>query len=352
MNCKILANALKSCVLSLFLCAFLGVNLNAKEQNHNTNQGTKNPTQSSTKAQNEPKKINIGEIITEVRLLENALLIGTDKGRVLLYDLQNNTLSELLVLPKVENYAEKGVGAHIHSFDLLENTLFVVSEGNFGSSNLTLVRFKDNKIAANTEKLATITKDNPFKNTKKVFLLSKDRALVAMMSSELVLVGLPDFNVLKSFKFSHTSLKDIMLDEPKERALVATESGEVRIFGLGEWKVLENHWIHKDFVYQASLKNGVIASCGNDRQFAVFKNGELKSIPHAALVNVCALSPSAKLAAYAIWNNQSQTKILRTSDMKVQKTISNAHAPSQLIFLNDNELLSVSGDVIYIYGLK
>ena len=309
--------------------------------------------------------ISLNANITALKLDKNSLFIGTDAGEVLWYDLAQKKLNEhfFIKLPSVQNYYEKDISARIHSLDEYGNSFLLVSEGDFGTQNISICRNFKIKAKDNT---ACATIKSPFTNIKKAFFIDKDTALIALLSSEIKLVDLKGFanvnakkerklSVLKEYKFSHTSLNDIVLNDDK--VLAATESGELQVFDLKTWKLLANYdKINKDTLDQIDFKNGVVLSCGKERKIGIVRNNEQKFELMPFLTYSCALSPSGQIAAYSMLkadNRNSNTTLVRTGDFKEIKIYENSEFFAKfIVFTNENEFIAAGGNTILFRSVQ
>ena len=294
----------------------------------------------------------------------NALFIGTDAGEIVEYDLAQKKFNPhfAIKLNSVQNYYEKDLGARIHSFDELANRFLIVSEGDFGTQNISVCR--NFKIKADGD-TGCATIKSPFANIKKAFFIDKDTALLALLSSEIKLVSLKDFAfvgaqierklpLLKEFKFSYTSLNDAVLDTQRQNLLVASESGELQVFDTKAWKLLANYnKLHKDTLDQVDFKRGVIVSCGKEKKVGIVKAGEQRFLQAQSLVYACALSPNGDIAAFASnTNGKDNTELISTTNLKRVKLFDDDFFAKFIIFLNENELLIAGGKSILLRSVR
>lgn len=322
-------------------------------------------------------ELKLSANITALKASGNALYIGTDAGEILKYDLTLKKLSNdfSIKLPAVQNYYENNVAARIHSFDVFENDFLLVSEGDFGTQNLSL--------CANLKfaKGECFSVKSPFSNIKKVFYIDKNTALLVLLSSDIKLVKLNAQNgnlsisTIKEFKFSHTSLNDATLEKPnlliakteplvnkandfapeKQNLLVASESGQLQVFDLKAWKLLANYdKIHKDTLEQVDFKNGVIISCGKEKKLGLIKENEQKFLQKNSFVYSCALSPSGKIAAFSsnVLGKES-TEVVSTTDFKqITRFDEGDFFAKFIIFLNENDFLMANNNTILFRSIK
>lgn len=282
----------------------------------------------------------INSNVTALKLDNENLYIGTDGGEILLYHIKDKSLKELVSLPKINNYYAN-TPAKIYHIDSLNDTLLIISEGDFGTKNLN---FYDGSLR--TKKLEQ-------ESVKKIFFISKKLYLLALRGSTILLMD-DNLKILKEFKFSHSSLNDIALSEDKTKLVAGFESGEVKLFSLEKWEVLKTYKnLHKDNVYQVDLKKDVILSCGTDRRVGVVKKGEESFLQKDFLIYTCALSPSGKFAAYS--DNQSGiSEVFDTQSLKSVAVFDSEKLMSEMIVFIDDEnfILSGFGDSVELRSMN
>ncbi|MCR2060624.1 WD40 repeat domain-containing protein [Campylobacter helveticus] len=284
-------------------------------------------------------KIELNSNVTALKLEEKLLYVGTDEGKIFLFETkdlrgQNEDvfLKEPLVkLEKVQNYYEF-LGAKIYHIDVLKNKMLILSEGDYGGKNLSIY---EDKTLIKTKKLE-------FEGVSRAFFIDENTLLVGLIGSEIKLLNL-DFKELKSFKFSHSSLNDLALSEDKKRLVAGFESGEVELFDLEKWQILKNYnTLHKDNIYQVSYKNGVILSCGTDRRVGVINQEKQDFLQKDFLIYACALSPSGKIGAFSD-NDRGITELFEIATLKSIKKFENLDMMSEFIIFLDDENLLISG---------
>ena len=279
-------------------------------------------------------ELKLNSNVTALKFNEQDLYIGTDQGEILQYNIEDKSLKKLLSLPKIKNYYENSP-AKIYSVDIYNNSLLILSEGDFGAKNLSLYdkNLQIKKLQKNS--------------VKKAFFMDENTYLLVLFGSEIDLID-KNLNTLKKFKFSHSSLNNVVLSEDKDRLVAGFESGEVELFDLNNWKILKNYDnIHKDNIYQVDLKKDTILSCGTDRRIGVVKNGEQNFLQKSFLIYACALSPDGNLAVYSD-NEAGISTVFDTRNFKTVKTFDNENLMSEfIIFINDKDfIISGFGDSI------
>ncbi|EAJ6645758.1 WD40 repeat domain-containing protein [Campylobacter coli] len=283
-------------------------------------------------------ELKLNSNITALKLDQQELYIGTDKGEIYEYNLKDKSLKELLSLPKIKNYYE-GDFARIYNIDVYQNSLLILSEGDFGAKNLSLY---------NNNLQQTLQESS----VKEAFFIDENTYLLVLLGSKIELVD-KDLKRINEFKFSHSSLNDAALNEEKTKFIAGFESGEVELFDLKSWKILKNYdKMHKDNIYQVDFKNDILISCGTDRRIGLVKNEEQTFLQKDFLIYTCALSPSGKLAAYSD-NEEGFNEVFDTNTLKTVRIFKDENLMSEIIiFINERELIiSGFGDKIVFRSL-
>ncbi|ELL7800320.1 WD40 repeat domain-containing protein [Campylobacter coli] len=284
-------------------------------------------------------ELKLNSNITALKLDQQELYIGTDKGEIYEYNLKDKSLKELLSLPKIKNYYE-GDFARIYNIDVYQNSLLILSEGDFGAKNLSLYN--------NNLQIQTLQESS----VKEAFFIDENTYLLVLLGSKIELVD-KDLKRINEFKFSHSSLNDAALNEEKTKFIAGFESGEVELFDLKSWKILKNYdKMHKDNIYQVDFKNDTLISCGTDRRIGLVKNEEQTFLQKDFLIYTCALSPSGKLAAYSD-NEEGFNEVFDTNTLKTVRIFKDENLMSEIIiFINERELIiSGFGDKIVFRSL-
>ncbi|TKX33203.1 WD40 repeat domain-containing protein [Campylobacter aviculae] len=274
-------------------------------------------------------ELRINSNITTLKLDGQNLYIGTEKGEVLKYNIQDKSLKKLLSLPKIKDYYGDNF-ATIYSIDSRYDKLLILSEGDFGSKNLSFYNKK-----------FTIKKLQE-QSVKKIFFIDDNTFIFILLDSEIILVD-RNLKKLKEFQFSHSSLSDAVLNEDKTQLVAGFESGKVELFDLKKWKILKNYnKMHKDNIYQVDFKKNIILSCGTDRRLGIVKNDEQFFLQKDFLIYTCALSPSGKFAIYS----DNEAEISEIFNINNFNTIAKFHNMGVMgefiIFINENEFI-ISG---------
>ncbi|MBK1964691.1 WD40 repeat domain-containing protein [Campylobacter novaezeelandiae] len=269
--------------------------------------------------------------VSSLKKDKNFLYIGTDQGEIFSFNLKNNELKKLFILPKIKSYYDESF-SQIYDIDFLENSLLILSEGSFGEKDLFI--YKNNQLKKQEIRLNDI---------RKVFFIDKYTILIASISSEIYLFDIKNSILLKKFKFSQSALGNLQLNEDKTLLVLGFESGEIELFDLLKWKIIHQYkQIHKDNIYQVDFKKNIILSCSTDRRIGVIKNNKENFSQQNFLIYACSLSPDGKFILFSD-NNDNKTKVLDTDTLKQLTFFDNENLSVENIIFIDNKNFILSG---------
>ncbi|TXE89365.1 WD40 repeat domain-containing protein [Campylobacter volucris] len=284
-------------------------------------------------------ELKLNSNLNALKLIDGKLLIGLDNGEILNFSIKDKKIHTIAQLAKIKNFYEENVDARIYSIDFLNDSILILSEGNFGSKNINI--YKDNQLES-----FKLLNDG----VKKALFLDEDTILLALLASGIEILDLKTKKTIKTFTFSTSSLSDIVLNDDKNTLVAGFESGQVIVFDLKKFQIVKNYKnIHKDNIYQLDFKNNTIVSCGTDRKLGIIKNGEEKSLEKDFLIYTCALNLNASMAIFGD-NEKNTIELVDTNTLQTIKTFQNKDFLLEyLIFLNDYEFISAGYENTIIF---
>ncbi len=288
-----------------------------------------------------------GEILTPYKVIEahanvissalinNRLYLGTDSGRVDIYDLQKERFLEPIVLPRVKTHFTDNEFAKVFSIDELAGKLMVLSETSYGKRILHI--FEDVK-GKRTETLSIHLENE---SIKKALFLDENTVLIGSLSNDIYFMDLRTQKITFSHKFSIAALSDFELSEDRSTIALGCESGIVYLFDHKNRKVLQEIQLHKDNMYDIDYKQGAIISGGVDRHAGVF-TGSTYMMKSDFLVYAVALNKNASIGAF-MSDEQSDIDLFDTQTRAIIARIKTEQSTlNGLHFLSDSELISVA----------
>lgn len=267
------------------------------------------------------------------------IYIGTDHGKLQVYDYTAQRFTKEITLPKVKDFMGDEVDARVQSVDFLKGRYLLLSDsGKGGYSNLWI---HENNIT--TQLIGAEDK----KTIVKARFVSKEHILLGYLSDEAALFDIKTKKELFKVQLSESKFSDFALNERKSQAAYSCESGVISIIDTKEGKVIRNlEGINLDNVYRVDFKNGIVSGAGQDRRGSIYnvKTGKGDFIEGSFLIYATGLSPSAKKVAFAMdeQNNISIYNVYtkaKTALLKGQKSTLNV-----IVFKDETTLFSGSND--------
>jgi len=279
---------------------------------------------------------------------DNTLIIGTDSGKVQIYDYEKKVFTSTISLPDVKDFVGDMMPARIFSVDEIEGRYLLLSDsGKGGYSNLWI---HENNVT--TQLLSAEDK----KAIIKVRFVNKDQILLGFLSNEAALFDIKNKQELYRVQLSPSKFSDFALNEDKTQAVFACESGVLNIIDTKSGKVLEAlDSVNVDNVYKVDFKQGIVAGAGQDRRGALYDvlMNSGKYIESSFLIYATALSPSAKRVAFTM-NEQNDIFIYNVSTKaKIAELQGQKSTLNTIIFKDENILFSSSDDeTVMMWRLK
>jgi hypothetical protein len=230
---------------------------------------------------------------TELLVKEQKLYVATSMGCIDIFDLQNQKKLESICVENILDFMGDPIESKIYSVDVLDDQILILSQAEGGYRRLHL--YKDGVLQE------ILSKDRMLSIAKAKFL-DKQRVLLALLGSELLLYDMQKKENIYSVQISQSKFSDFVLDEQKERIVIADESGALKIHDTKSGKLLDVlKGQNLDNVFKLDMKNNSIITAGQDRRVVVYdlKRSSSYYLSSSFLVYCAALSPSATLGAYS-----------------------------------------------------
>jgi len=286
-----------------------------------------------------------GEVIDLV-IKNGKIFATTDNGKVDIFDLKSKKLLKEIKFKKIKDIFGDLNNVRVFSVDIINNKILLASQGTKGFSRLYL--YYDNtlhKILDESDKLAIM----------KVRYINKNHIIIALLSSELILYDLKNKKIIYDKQVSQSKFSDFRLNKNKTKLAFSDESGAVKIINVKNAKILKNFsGQNLDNVYQLDYKNHIIAVASKDRRCGIYKDdGSLAYHKKSDfLVYSTGLSPSGKLCGYASDSKNNITIFNVSSRENIDRLIKNDAPISNIIFLNEKNIITSDKNKIKFWSLK
>lgn len=286
------------------------------------------------------KEIQASGNVIDLMLYKDKLIAATDAGTLEVYDSETYEKLWNVQFNDIKDFMGDTIHPKVFSVDYDEasDAYIGVVQASNGSRELLHVKGLEQRVLIDKSQKLYISKAK---------FVDENRVLLGLLSNEVILFDITQQKMLYRFQINFSHFSDLVLNENKTLAINACEAGELSLINIEKGqisKILKGGNV--DNVYKTDIKNGFALGAGQDRRGVVYNiaNGTFKRFDAPFLIYSGALSPSAKLAAFA-FNEQNDIAIFDLSKskqihlLKGQKSTLNS-----IVFKNENELFSGSDD--------
>ncbi|WP_456431449.1 WD40 repeat domain-containing protein [Nitratifractor sp.] len=287
------------------------------------------------------RQIEADGAVNDLVIRDGALLMGTDHGSLQRLDLKTLRLETLFHLPQITDFMGDKIDDKVFSVDGIDGRYLILSDsGKGGFSDLRILEGgKATRIFGAADRHTII----------KARFIDKDHILYATLGNEAVLYEIPTKKEIYRRKIGGSKFSDFALDAARRRAVFGDESGVVSVLDTKTGKILQTiEGVHVDNVFSVDIRKDWVVAGGQDRRasYANLATGEKGYFKSDFLVYAAALSPDARLAAYAMHADNSITVYdLGTRSprylLKGQKSIL-----TRIVFEDGKTLFSASHDPV------
>ena len=274
--------------------------------------------------------------VTDLVLNNDKLYVATAASSVDIFDIKTQEKINSIKMPQIKDFLGDIIDSKIYSVDVLEENILILSQGEKGGRNLDI--YKDGKI------------ENIIKDTERLFIgrakfLDENHIIYALLSNQIYLYDIKNKKVLKEIQVSQSKFSSFRLTQDKSKLVICDESGVISMLDSKSFEILKIfRYQNLDNVFQVDIKNNLILTAGQDRRAAVYNldTNEAYYKEYSFLVYAAALSPSTKLAAVASDEENNVTIFDTSSQANLYKLTQNKATLSNILFLNENEIIVTS----------
>ena len=292
--------------------------------------------------------LDINGTTKDMVLHGNRLAIATDMGHIEIYDAESLKKIKEIYIPDVKDFMGDIMPARVMSADAIgEQYLLLSDSGKGGYSDLYL--YKDGK-------LEKIIGPEDREAVIKARFIDEGHILLGYLSNEVALLDIKSKKEKYRTQLSESKFSDFALNKTRSQAVFACESGILSLVDVKSGKLIkEFQGQNVDNIYRVDYKADMISGAGQDRRGSLYhvKSGKGTYIAGDFLIYATALSPSAKVVAFAM-DDKNNISLYRTSSkskialLKGQKSTLNV-----IIFQDENRLFSASDDnTVMVWDLK
>ena len=310
---------LKNFLLSIFIFSLSISNINAKDLN----------PQHSLMASGG---------ITDLVLQEDKLFVATTASSVDIFNIKTNEKIDSIKMPKIKDFIGDIIESKVYSVDVLKKDILILSQGENGGRNVNI--YKDGQMQSIIE------------DTQRLFIgrakfLDENHIVYALLSNQIYLYDIKNKKVLKEIQISQSKFSNFKFTQDKSKIIICDESGVITMIDSKSFEVLKTFKSQNlDNVFQIDIKNNLILTAGQDRRAAVYNinTNEAYYKEFSFLIYSVALSPSTNLAAVASDEENNVTIFDTSTKENLYKLFQNKATLTNILFLNENELIVTSDD--------
>lgn len=276
--------------------------------------------------------------VTDLVLKNENLYVATTDSSVDIFNINTKEKINSIKVPKIKDFMKDTIEARIYSIDILENSVLILSQGESGGRNIDI--YKDGKLNKIIE-----DKDRLFIAYAK--FIDENHIVYALLSNQIYLYDIKNKKVINEVQISQSKFSNFKLNEDKSKIVVADESGILTLLNTKDLNPIKRFdTLNLDNVFQVDMKKDIFITAGQDRRCAIYSLNERISYykEGSFLIYSAALSPSAKLAAFASDEENNVTIFNTTTKENLYKLTQNKTTLTNILFINENEIFVSSDD--------
>ena len=286
-----------------------------------------------------------GEVI-DLIVKNGNIYATTDSGKVDIYDFNTKRLTKEIKFPKIKDFFGDMNNPRVFSVDVNGKEILLASQGTKGFSRVFIYK---------NDKLHKLFDENDKMAIMKVKYLTQDKIVIALLSSEIILYDIKNKKTIYDKQISESKFSDFRFNEDKSKLILSDESGSVKLVVVKTGKILKTFsGQNLDNVYQLDYKNHIIAVASKDKKCGIYKdNGSMAYHKKSDfIVYATGLSPSGKLCGYTSNSKNDITIFNVYTKSNLYKLSHNDNPISNIIFLNEKELITSDKNKIKFWRLK
>lgn len=285
--------------------------------------------------------------VTDLLYQGKKLYAATDASSVDIFDVESKKLLERIKVSQITDFMGDVIDSKVYSIDLIANKILILSQGKKGARRIHI--YENNKL------------DLVLSDTKKLFIakakfINKDTLILGLLSNEIISYDINKQKQNYRVQISQSKFSNFALSEDKQQIIVADESGDLKIHNTATGKYQsELCGQNLDNVFAVAIKNGIIATAGQDRRAVIYKLKSNKAYfkTSSFLIYSVGLSPSGKIAGYSSDEQNSVTVFNTDTRKKIGIYGPNKMTPTSILFIDeDNFFVSTDNTTINQFKIK
>ena len=287
--------------------------------------------------------------VIDIVVAGDMLTVSTDRGTIESYSMTSKKQLMIEQFPMIKDFMGDDIYPKVFSTDYLKisKRYLAVVQGVSGSRELFVIKDgKKTKLISEKEKLFI----------SKAKFIDENRIMIALLSNEYILFEIKEKKMLYRLHVSYSHFSDFMLSLDKSMLVGSSESGEITVLNIENGKVIKTlKGANVDNVYKVDIKNSKVLAAGQDRRGVVYDldTESYSRVDGNFLIYAGALSPSAKMAAFAFTEDNDIVIFDVSSDKQLYTLKGQKSTLNSIVFIDENTLVSGSDDkFIMMWKLK
>ena len=280
-------------------------------------------------------------------LIQNGKIYATtDSSKVEIFDIKSRTIDKIIKFDKIKDFFGDINDARVFSVDKYEDKLLFVSQGEEGFSRVHIYENNNkNLIFDKADKLPIV----------KAKFISKDKIILALLSSQILLYDLKNKKFIYNEQVSGSKFSDFALSEDRKKMALVDESGSATIVDTKNGKIIK---VFKgqnlDNVYQVAYKNHTIAIASKDRRCGIYRDNSSLAYYKKAdfMVYSVGLSIDGKICAYPSDFVNNITLFDVDSKENLYRLVGDKSTVSNIIFTSNSTIFTTSKNKIKYWRIK
>jgi len=284
-------------------------------------------------------KIKTDGAITDFFIENSKVVLSTDAGTLETYDIKTGKQTNFVQLPPMKDFMGDDVPTKIYSIDKVSDKLLVVTQGNHGFRNVSILE------NGKQEEIFNAKRDKLM--IKKARWIDHNTILLGLISNDLILFDVAQKQIICELSISPYTFSDFSLTEDKRFVFTADESGIVHKIKVSSCEIKQEFTgINVDNIYQVVTNNGIVISAGQDRRVGVYNTitGDDYFLQKDFLVYSVGLNADGSIGAYSA-TEDNKISIFNTVS-RVESCVFSGHESvvTKMVFFDDHTFISAGDD--------
>lgn len=278
--------------------------------------------------------------VADLAAQEGLVIAGTDAGTLEVYDQKSLELLKKFEFEFINDFTGSLMPPKVFSVDKIDSEDYYLALLQSPTSYRRV-------ILIDGDKQNMIIDENDNLLIKKAKFVDKNHILLGLLSNELILYDISAKKELYRFQLTESHFSDFVFNKDKSKIASTDESGKIYLLDTKKGEVLKTYkGGNVDNIYKIGYNEKRIITAGQDRRGIVYdvKSGNFDRYNAEFLIYACAISPSEKLGALAI-NEDNDIAIFNLDTGQNLHTLRGQKSTlNNIVFVGESELYSASDD--------